>query len=97
MGEKPPLEDKSVTHGMCPECYRRFGKGGQNDMMIFDENTIVGKVIYIVYWRRPEEKNWTRCEMLTTENGRDRKIAVLGKYGLICCHDSFTIPAPKEG
>lgn len=23
MGEKPPFEDKSVTHGMCPECYKK--------------------------------------------------------------------------
>ena len=21
MGETEPLEDKSITHGMCPECY----------------------------------------------------------------------------
>ena len=24
MGEKPPLEDKSITHGICPECLRKY-------------------------------------------------------------------------
>ena len=24
MGEKPPLEDKSETHGMCEECFSKF-------------------------------------------------------------------------
>ena len=24
MGEKPPYEDKGVTHGICPECYREM-------------------------------------------------------------------------
>lgn len=23
IGEKPPYEDKGVTHGMCPECYEK--------------------------------------------------------------------------
>lgn len=23
MGEKPPYEDKSITHGICDECYRK--------------------------------------------------------------------------
>lgn len=31
MGEKPPLEDKSVTHGICEECRRKYfpNKGGE--------------------------------------------------------------------
>ena len=23
MGEKEPLEDTSITHGICPECYKK--------------------------------------------------------------------------
>ena len=23
MGEKPPLEDKSITHGMCEDCLKK--------------------------------------------------------------------------
>jgi len=24
MGEKPPFDDKSVTHGICPECREKL-------------------------------------------------------------------------
>lgn len=26
MGEKPPFEDKTVTHGMCDKCLERVGQ-----------------------------------------------------------------------
>ena len=31
MREKEPLEDKSITHGMCEECYEKMtgAKGGE--------------------------------------------------------------------
>jgi len=28
MGEREPLEDKSITHGMCEDCYKKMTKGG---------------------------------------------------------------------
>jgi len=30
IGQKPPIENRTVTHGMCPTCSRNFLQSNQN-------------------------------------------------------------------
>ena len=51
MGQKPPLDDKSATHGMCPRCFKiQMGEVKQNDTATCRECGSTVDLVSNYYW-----------------------------------------------
>lgn len=61
-------------------------------MFIYDYNKVEGKEILLLYWRRPEDENFTRCAFYLTTKGLERQKEQMEKFGLICARGKLTIP-----
>ena len=64
-------------------------------MLVFDTEGVESKVLYTLYWRRPEETRFTRFSIWQTEKARDRNMADIVRFGLVCQADTLSIPAAE--
>jgi len=55
-----------------------------------------GETVYLLYWKRPEEKSYTRVAIYLTKKGRDRAISDHLLWGLVPRAGEMAIPLPDN-
>lgn len=55
-----------------------------------------GQTVYLLYWRRPEDKKMDRCTIYLTERGRDNAMTDMLMWGMIVQKGTMVIPRPKR-